>query len=246
MTAPATTPVVGSGKACTVNPLKTSPALGAALAFLGLDRAIPLFHGSQGCTAFALVLMVRHFREAIPLQTTAMNEISTILGGADHVEQAIGNLVARANPRIIGLCSTALTETRGEDMAGDLKLIRERHPEWADLAIVCASTPDYAGSLEDGWGAAVESMITTLVPAGAGRRTLRQVNLLPGSHLTPGDVEELRDLIEGFGLRAVVVPDLSRSLDGWVPPQHVPTSLGGASRRGGRGSWPLGADDRRR
>ena len=222
--------VVGSGKACAVNPLKASPALGAALAFLGLDRAIPLFHGSQGCTAFALVLMVRHFREAIPLQTTAMNEISTILGGADHVEEAIANLVARAKPQIVGLCSTALTETRGEDMAGDLKLIRERHPEWADLAIISASTPDYAGSIEDGWGAAVEATITTLVPPGSGKRTLRQVNLLPGSHLTPGDVEELRDLIEGFGLRTVVVPDLSRSLDGWVPSQHVPTSLGGAPR----------------
>ncbi|MFO1127271.1 MAG: nitrogenase iron-molybdenum cofactor biosynthesis protein NifN [Rhodospirillales bacterium] len=222
--------IVANGKACTVNPLKSSPALGAALAFLGLDRAIPLFHGSQGCTAFALVLMVRHFREAIPLQTTAMNEISTILGGADHVEGAIGNLFARAKPQIIGLCSTALTETRGEDMAGDLKLIRERHPEWADLAVVSVSTPDYAGSIEAGWSAAVKEIVTTLVPAGGGKRTLRQVNLLPGSHLTPGDVEELRDLIEGFGLRTAVVPDLSRSLDGWVPPQHVPTSLGGASR----------------
>ncbi|MFO1154090.1 MAG: nitrogenase iron-molybdenum cofactor biosynthesis protein NifN [Rhodospirillales bacterium] len=222
--------IVGNGKACTVNPLKSSPALGAALAFLGLDRAIPLFHGSQGCTAFALVLMVRHFREAIPLQTTAMNEISTILGGVDHVEEAIGNLFARARPQIIGLCSTALTETRGEDMAGDLKLIRERHPEWADLAVVSVSTPDYAGSIEAGWGAAAKEIVTTLVPPGAGKRTLRQVNLLPGSHLTPGDVEELRDLIEGFGLRTAVVPDLSRSLDGWVPPQHVPTSLGGASR----------------
>ena len=68
-----------SPKSCAIKPLKLSPALGGALAFLGLDRALPLLHGSQGCTAFALVLAVRHFREAIPLQTTAMSEISTIL-----------------------------------------------------------------------------------------------------------------------------------------------------------------------
>lgn len=216
-------------KAVSTNPLKVSPALGAALAFLGVDRCIPLFHGSQGCTAFALVLMVRHFREAIPLQTTAMNELSTILGGADHVEEAIVNLRSRAQPRVIGLCSTALTETRGEDMAGDLKQIRGRHPEWSDLDIVYTSTPDYLGGLQEGWGAAVKAIIETLVPEASGQRTLRQVNLLPGSHLTPADVEELRDLIESFGLQAVVLPDLSRSLDGWVPDTHVPTSLGGTS-----------------
>jgi nitrogenase molybdenum-iron cofactor biosynthesis protein NifN len=216
-------------KAVSTNPLKVSPALGAALAFLGIDRCIPLFHGSQGCTAFALVLMVRHFREAIPLQTTAMNELSTILGGADHVEEAIINLRTRAQPRLIGLCSTALTETRGEDMAGDLKTIRGRHPEWTDLDVVYASTPDYMGGLQEGWGAAVKATIEALVPEVSGQRTVRQVNLLPGSHLTPGDVEELRDLIESFGLQAVVLPDLSRSLDGWVPDSHVPTSLGGTS-----------------
>ena len=70
--------VTTSKKACTVNPLKMSQPIGAALAFLGLDKCMPLMHGSQGCTAFGLVLFVRHFREAIPLQTTAMNEVTTI------------------------------------------------------------------------------------------------------------------------------------------------------------------------
>jgi len=76
-------------KSAAVNPLKSSQPLGAALAFLGVDRAIPLFHGSQGCTSFALVLFVRHFKEAIPLQTTAIDEVAAILGGMDHLEEAI-------------------------------------------------------------------------------------------------------------------------------------------------------------
>lgn len=74
-------------KSATVNPLKSSQPLGAALAFLGVDGAIPLFHGSQGCTSFALVLCVRHFKETIPLQTTAMDELATVLGGAAHLEE---------------------------------------------------------------------------------------------------------------------------------------------------------------
>ena len=222
------TPVVSSGKAATTNPLKQSPALGGAMAFLGIERSLPLLHGSQGCTAFALVLMVRHFREAIPLQTTAMSEISTILGGADNVEAAIGNIYDRAQPRLIGICSTALTETRGEDMAADLRTIRERHPEWRDvLDVVFASTPDYGGSLEEGWGKVVTAVIEALVPQGEVPRALRRVNLLVGSHLTPGDVEELADFVHGMGLDAVVLPDLSGSLDGHVPDRHITTSLGG-------------------
>lgn len=81
-------------KAASVNPLKSSQPLGAAFAFLGVELAMPLFHGSQGCTSFALVLFVRHFKEAIPLQTTAMDEVATILGGADHLEEALLNLKA--------------------------------------------------------------------------------------------------------------------------------------------------------
>ena len=50
-------------KALAVNPLKVSQSVGAALAFLGIHRAIPMLHGSQGCTAFGKVLLVRHFRE---------------------------------------------------------------------------------------------------------------------------------------------------------------------------------------
>lgn len=214
-------------KACAIDPLKTSPALGGALAFLGVDRCLPLLHGSQGCTAFALVLLVRHFREAIPLQTTAMSELSTILGGGDNIEQAIGTIYDRASPRLIGLCSTALTETRDEDIRGDLRAMMLRHPEWADLSVVYAPTPDFAGSLEVGWASAVQAMIDALVAEGRRPRDPRQVNLLPGSHLTPADAEAVRDVVESFGLSAIMLPDLSGSLDGHVADGYVPTTLGG-------------------
>ena len=79
-----------SEKYCTVNPLKMSPSIGAALAFLGVDNSMPLLHGSQGCTSFGLVLFVRHFREAIPMQTTAMSEVATVLGGLDNLGAGAG------------------------------------------------------------------------------------------------------------------------------------------------------------
>ena len=50
--------VTESKKACAVNPLKMSQPLGASYAFMGLDRCMPVMHGSQGCTSFGLVLLV--------------------------------------------------------------------------------------------------------------------------------------------------------------------------------------------
>lgn len=218
--------IINSTKACAVNPLKMSQSIGAALAFLGLDRCVPLLHGSQGCTAFGLVLFVRHFRETIPLQTTAMNEVTTILGGLENIEQALVNIYKRAQPAVIGLCSTGLTETKGDDVAGFLKLIRDKHPELADMEVVFVPTSDYSGAFQDGWSLAVTRMVEQLVhPTKV--HTPWQVNILPGCHLTPGDIEEIRETVEAFGLCPIILPDLSGSLDGHIPETFLPTTLGG-------------------
>ncbi len=233
-------------RALSTNPLKSSAPLGAALAYLGIEGSVPLFHGSQGCTAFAMVHLVRHFKEAVPLQTTAMNEVSTILGGAEQIEEAIENLRKKASPSFIGIASTALTETRGEDVVGELKDIVSRRTDFADTQIVYASTPDFEGGLEDGWSKAVTAIIDAMVPPVDpvwNDRDLRQVNLLCGSHLTPAEVEELVRMVRAFGLKPIVLPDLSTSLDGHVADDWRGTSLGGTPlediRAVGRSSYTL-------
>jgi nitrogenase molybdenum-iron protein NifN len=61
----------------------------------------------------------------------------------------------------------------------------------------------------------------------AGRRR-KQVNVLASSMLTPGDIEQIKDWIEAFGLRPVVLPDLSDSLDGHlVEAEFTSLSVGG-------------------
>jgi len=237
--------VTESKKACTVNPLKMSQPLGAAYAFMGLDSCMPVMHGSQGCTSFGIVLLVRHFKEAIPLQTTAMNEATTIMGGYDNIEKALLNIRQRAKPGLIAICSTGLTETKGDDVEGYLRLAEQRHPELADTALVYISTPDYVGAFQDGWAKAVQGVIRQI---GGGRVTPedvqpRQLLVLPGAHLAPGDLEELRSLIEAFGLQPLFVPDVAGSLDGHIPDDWLGTTLGGtplaALRSLGRASHAL-------
>jgi nitrogenase molybdenum-iron protein NifN len=223
--------VTVSQKHCTVNPLKMSQPIGAALAFMGVEGSMPLLHGSQGCTSFGLVLFVRHFREAIPMQTTAMSEVATVLGGFDNVEQAIINIANRANPQFIGICTTGVAEIKGDDLKGFLKLIRNSHPELGHIALVDVSTPDFEGAFQDGWAAAVTRMIEELIdPPTLEARLSRRVNILPGCHMTPGDIDELREIFEAFSLEPHFLPDLSGSLDGHIPAEFTPTTLGGISR----------------
>ena len=240
--------VVESKKACTVNPLKMSQPLGASFAFLGLDACMPVMHGSQGCTSFGLVLLVRHFKEAIPLQTTAMNEVTSILGGYDNIEAALLNIRKRASPKIIAICSTGLTETKGDDVDGYIVTVRKRKPELNDTEIVYVSTPDYVGAFEDGYKHAITAIVRALVqplPVKAD-----QITLLPGSHLSPADIDELREIIQSFGLSVIVLPDISGSLDGHIAPDWRGTTLGGATvediRAAGASSFTMGVGEQTR
>ncbi|MBE7382436.1 MAG: nitrogenase iron-molybdenum cofactor biosynthesis protein NifE [Leptolyngbya sp. SIO1E4] len=278
------TKVVSRRKGVAVNPLKQSQPLGAALAYLGVKGIMPLFHGSQGCTAFAKVMLVRHFREAIPLSTTAMTEVTTILGGEDNVETALLTLLEKSKPEIVGLCTTGLTETRGDDMQGILRTIRQRRPEIANLPIAFASTPDFKGALQDGYAAAVEALVRDIPTGNGGRSTSEaypypycsyptatapfsslteevyphcayptptipsteegalypycsyptptpplQVTVLAGSSLAPGDVQAVKDMVAAFNLKAVVLPDLSTSLDGHLSEGYSAVTSGGTT-----------------
>ena len=171
--------------------------------------------------------MVRHFREAIPLATTAMTEVTTILGGEENIETAIKTLLEKAKPEIIALCTTALTETRGDDMEGILKDIRKRHPEWYDLPIVWVSTPDYRGALQEGFAAAVEALVKDIPQPGESR--FDQVNVLVSSAFTPGDVQEIEEIITSFGLKPILLPNLGTSLDGHLEDGFQATTSGGTS-----------------
>lgn len=217
-----------SRKACSVNPLKLSRPMGGVNAFLGLDCCQPLLHGAQGCCAFATTFLVKHYRENIPLQNTAMSEVSTILGGGENLETAILNIVDKFHPAVIGICSNGLIETRGEDIRGDLKILRKRHPELTSTALIYAATPDYQGAFQDGWADVVEAILES-VPLSTASVARDQVNILAGSQLTSADIDEIRDLVEAFGMQAIVLPDISGSLDGHVTDEFSGNTEGGTT-----------------
>lgn len=227
--------VLKRNKALTVNPLKVAQPLGAAQAFLGIAGAMPMLHGSQGCTAFAKVMFVRHFREPIPLQTTAMEQVSTVMGADDNVIEGLKTICEKSHPAVIGVLSTGLSETQGTDLPRVVKQFRAAYPAYDDVHVVPVNTPDFAGCFETGYAAAVTALVEHLVPtageAGSepGRRQ-RQVNVLAGPALTPGDIEAIKELLEAFDLRPLVLPDIADSLDGHLTDTDFsPLTVGGTA-----------------
>lgn len=204
-----------------VNPVRLTQPMGATLAFLGVDRCMPLMHGAQGCTSFAKVYFTRHFCEPIAIQTTAVTDVTAILDGGDwNIAESVKNIAGKAAPALIGLYTTGLTETKGDDIRGVAARV--------DYPLVWVNTPDYEGGLESGWALATKALIGQLtVPTDA--IDDNKVVLLPHVSLQPIEVEKLKNFIAAFGFEVLALPDLSTSLDGHLGDKQSTLSSGGIS-----------------
>ncbi len=245
-----------------INPLKHSPSIGAAMALQGIDGALPLIHGAQGCTFLGKVLLTRHFREPIALASSKLFVEDVVMGSEEKLLKAVEGFVEKSKPGILGILTSGLSEVKGDDVKAVIRrlapsgydCLREPAPgdfECGSARVGCAgcresgvgkplrtqiihvATPDYDGGLEAGYARAVEAVIQIVdftlhsryALVGAGVNGLRiaessqnqpdviRINLLVGPHLTPADVSELREIVESFGMRPVILPDLS-ALDG--------------------------------
>ncbi|WP_027417117.1 nitrogenase iron-molybdenum cofactor biosynthesis protein NifN [Aneurinibacillus terranovensis] len=219
-------------KSVSINPLKISQPLGGTIALQGFYRSIPIIHGSQGCAAFIKSLMTRHYREPIAIQTSALQEMNVIFGADRSLKEALERVIAKHNPDIVALFSTSLTEVAGDDIQGTIKeYVKNRPPK--NRLIVPVSLPDFQGSLESGYSQTVEAIILSVIRETSDRlrkkKVRNRINLLPGSHLTPGDVMELKEIISAFGFEVITIPDLSASLSGHLLTGFSPLSRGGVS-----------------
>ncbi len=212
-------------KNATVNPQKNSPALGATLAYLGIDQMLGLLHGAQGCSTFIRLQLSRHFKESIALNSTSMSEDTAIFGGWENVKKGLKRVMEKFRPRVVGLMTSGLTETMGDDVRSAIVQFRQENPEFDAIPVIHASTPDYCGSMQEGYAAAVKAILDTL-PEG-GETVPGQVNILPGCQLTPADIEEIKETCEAFGLDPVVIPDISCALDGHIDETVSALSVGG-------------------
>ncbi len=206
-----------------IDPLKHSPVIGAAMALQGIDRALPILHGGQGCSFLGKVLLTKHFREPIALASSKLFVEDVVMGSEQKLADAIDGFIDKNNPALIGVLTSGLSEIKGDDVPRVVNQLKIRNPQ---SAIITISTPDFEGGLETGYARTIEKIVASLEPE-ARSAVQNQITVLAGSHLTPADVTEIRTIVESFGLTAVMLPDLS-CLDG-SRKGISPLASGGAS-----------------
>ncbi len=198
----------------TTNACKLCKPLGACLAFRGVEGAVPFLHGSQGCATYMRRYIISHFREPMDIASSSLGEKQAVYGGGPNLKQGLNNIMTKYGAQLIGVATTCLTETIGDDVPG---IVREfcqeadtggKPPELPE--IVTVSTPSFAGTHMEGFHAAVLALVEQLAQGGNPAAAL---NLLPG-FVSPADIRYLREVLEDFGLPGIILPDLSETLDG--------------------------------
>ena len=203
----------------TKNACKLCAPLGASLVFKGVRNAVPFLHGSQGCSTYIRRYLISHFKEPIDIACSNFSEESVIFGGGANLKRGLLNIERQYAPELIGVATTCLSETIGDDVAMFLREYRVE--QTAFVPIVHVSTPSYRGTHVDGFHGAVNALVKALAAAGKARG--EQVNALPGM-LSPADLRHLKEIFADAGAPCVLLPDYSETLDGglWDDYQRIP------------------------
>ncbi len=208
----------------TTNACKLCKPLGACIAFRGIEATVPYLHGSQGCATYMRRYIISHFNEPIDIASSSMGEKNAIYGGGANLKQGLKNVSAKYRPLMIGIATTCLTETIGDDLRMIVHEYRQEAGDDDEIPIlVRVSTPSYSGTHMEGFHAAVRSTLAALcrnVPAH------ERINVFPGL-LSPADIRHLKEIFAAFGLAATVLPDISETLDGPALDEYLLIPAGG-------------------
>ncbi|MFZ5450734.1 MAG: nitrogenase component 1 [Thermodesulfobacteriota bacterium] len=211
----------------TTNACKLCKPLGACLAFRGIEGAVPFLHGSQGCATYMRRYIISHFREPMDIASSSLGEKQAVYGGGPNLKQGLKNVQHKYGARLIGVATTCLTETIGDDVP---LLVREFRREMTGgngqeelPALVTVSTPSFSGTHMEGFQAAVKSVVEQMA---AGGSPTEAVNLLPG-FVSPGDIRYLKEILADFDLTGIILPDISETLDGPAQDDYEKIPRGG-------------------
>jgi len=217
-------PISDELQAATRNGCKLCTPLGAALVFKGIRNCLPFLHGSQGCATYIRRYMISHFREPVDIASSSFSEDDAIFGGARNFSTGVDNVIQQYQPEVIGVATTCLSETIGENMLGMIKEYQD-HQRASDPPLVHVSTPAYNGTHTDGFYSAIRETIRRFARH-TSFKNRRQINILP-SMMSCADLVELRRAATLYGLSATILPDYSRTLQGESWAEYHRISPGG-------------------
>jgi len=209
----------------TRNACKLCTPLGACLVFRGVEGCIPFLHGSQGCSTYIRRYLISHFREPMDIASSNFHEDSAIFGGSQNFQQGALNVMRQYEPKLVGVATTCLAETIGEDMPRLLHELHTNHGDKVTAPVVTVNTPSYRGTHVDGFHAAVKSLVEQLGKPG---EKTAGVNVFPGM-VSATDLRHLKEILADFGLDYTLLPDYSETMDGETWGKYEKLQTGGTT-----------------
>jgi len=216
--------VHSSEGSATVNPCTLCAPLGAALASAGVAETVPLLHGAQGCATYIRRYLISHFREPMDVASSSFGEAQTVFGGEANLHRALDNIARQYKPKLVTVATTCLAETIGEDVGHLLRAYQEKRS--SNMPVVSASTPSFKDGHVEGFHTMVHSLVDQLAVERGPQKW--SVNILPPI-VSPADLRHLREIANGFGLAATILPDYSETLDGVILDHYCPLPTGGTT-----------------
>lgn len=209
----------------TTNACKLCTPLGAALAFKGIEGAVPYLHGSQGCATYMRRYIISHFNEPIDIASSSLSEKHAVYGGSANLKLGLMNVTQKYKPQLIGIATTCLTETIGDDVKLFLREF-EKEVQGDKPLMVHVSTPSYSGTHMEGFHDAVASVVEALAGREGEEKPSSTINILPG-FVSPADIRYLKEIVEDYSLLATILPDISDTMDGQAAKTYEKIQPGG-------------------
>lgn len=189
------------------NPCNMCMPMGGIMALKGLEECMIVLHGSQGCSTYMRRHIAEHFNEPVDVGSSSLNEKGTIYGGEKNLRQALDNIIKVYHPRVVGVLTTCLAETIGEDID---RIVHEyRAEKGLEIPIVTVPTPGYGGSHSEGYWYTLRRVVEQLA---TNREKHNRVNVIIPS-ISPADIRELKRIITQLGIEPILLSDISDTMD---------------------------------
>ncbi len=154
--------------------------------------------------------IISHYNEPIDIASSSLSEKHAVYGGSANLKAGLANVSKKYRPKLVGVATTCLTETIGDDVPMILKEYEGEVAAADRPLLVNVSTPSYSGTHMEGFHAAIRAVVEQLAGAAPANET---ITLLPG-FVSSADYRHLAEIVTDFGLDATMLPDLSTTLDG--------------------------------
>ncbi len=193
-----------------VNPCKMCMPMGAATALYGISKCMTILHGSQGCSTYIRRHMATHYNEPVDIASSSLTEEGTVYGGEKNLLTGLKNLIKLYEPEVIGVATTCLAETIGEDIVRMIEKFYMENPEHRNIKIIPIPSAGYAGTQFEGYMRALYEIVKHIEMDPTRHQKINIVT----SMLSPADTRYLKELLEEFSIDFILLPDLSSTLDG--------------------------------